>query len=121
MRINTKETLKGVAVIILAPIVYSVVATLGNIIGSLWNGDFTDNRTELSVFFVSGMLGFVLVNIISYSISSKKIYYIIGQILNLVLLIWGMVLENYDLFYYSVPLVGLWFLFQSKTIIKKSS
>ena len=116
-----KEALKGVVVIILAPIVYGVVSTIGNIIGSLWNGDFTANRTGLSVFIFSGILGFLLVNIISYSISSKKSYYIIGQILNLVLLILSMVLENYNWLYYSLPLVGLWFVFDSKPITKKSS
>lgn len=116
-----KEIIKGVVVIIIAPIVYNLVSSIGNIIGSLLQGDFTSNRTGLVVFISSGILGFLSVNIVSFYISSNKVYYIIGQILNLILLILSMVYQNYDWLYYSVPLIGKGFLFEPKPLINKPS
>ena len=116
-----KEIIKGVVVIILAPIVYNIVASIGNIIGSLLHGDFTSNRTGLVVFISSGIVGFLSVNVVSFYISSNKIYYIIGHILNLILLILSMVYDNYNWLYYSVPLIGIGFLFEPKPLINKSS
>ncbi len=116
-----KEIIKGVVVIIIAPIVYNLVSSIGNIIGSLLQGDFTSNRTGLVVFISSGILGFLSVNIVSFYISSNKVYYIIGQILNLILLILSMVYQNYDWLYYSVPLIGIGFLFEPKPLINKPS
>ncbi len=116
-----KEIIKGVVVIIIAPIVYNLVSSIGNIIGSLLQGDITSNRTGLVVFISSGILGFLSVNIVSFYISSNKVYYIIGQILNLILLILSMVYQNYDWLYYSVPLIGIGFLFEPKPLINKPS
>jgi len=116
-----KEKIKGVFVIILAPIVYNLVTSIGNIIGSLLKEDFTTNRTGLAVFIASGIMGFLSVNVASFYISSNNIYYIIGQILNLILLILSMVYGHYSWLYYSVPLIRIGFLFEPKTLINKSS
>ena len=118
---SSKEIIKGVVVIIIAPIVYNLVTSVGNIIGSLLKGDFTSNRTGLAVFISSGIAGFLSVNFVSFYISSNKVFYLIGQIFNLILLILSMVYENYNWLYYSVPLIGIGFLFEPKPLINRFS
>tara|TARA_R110002051_G_scaffold144567_1_gene217389 strand:- start:328 stop:690 length:363 start_codon:yes stop_codon:yes gene_type:complete len=114
-----KETLKGIIVIILAPLVFAITQTIANIIGSIINGDLSGDRTGLIVFVSSSIIGFILVNIISYLISSKKSFYIIGQVFNILILFGSMILENYNWLYYSAILVGLYFIVNPEPILKK--
>ncbi len=60
-----------------APLVFAIIQTIANIIGSIVKGDLSGDRTGIIVFISSSIIGFSLVNVISYLISSKKefLYY----------------------------------------------